>query len=992
VSYRDWLFGNDPRGFSIPSNGKKIQDNYTNYIGQIDFPLFGSQLRKYPKLNGRSFSFSFGNSHFFTPELKLGFIFAQNFSSKYKSKFTEIEKITISDEGYFEESEIGTVERGGGETRGVEEYKYSTLLSIGGEIGDHSELGYTFIDINDFESSSTEYDYEKYRKGGDDLFPGDQPGLPPVELQAGLQNYRDMTSKPTQNEFTLNMLNGKHTLNNTFFGTDLEWNIARVDTNQKEADIRNIFDYFRDEGQFVQIAKLPPVSRFNRETSQNTDIYNVKFSNSLDLSDDIIYSFNLGASGIKSERNFTQLEALVSPIGHVPSRSNYLALPAPSNLGDTTNRNFYFFDEISETQSFVEDRFANRESTLETNIDNNNNNISASNSAIIKHQLDIFDYLDSIDTAVSEWNYFAGFPGVYTNAYLNPSDLKVYDNSEFTGVGILHDIFLLDNPTFADSTLDGIFNEINQASDLLELERDDLAEEENNIIEYQANADQYALERSLIDSEMAQMRQFYSDLATLDSFVDLPNYSFNYTVGEDSSPYYLLNTPIGYGFYTTSFRADDYSTSADFLYEATGVSETDSYFFNNSFKFNQFLGNKILTISTGIRVEESKLSYKISDKRPEVEGVIQPEPISGIVTGFKPYVIDNRPIDQTDEYYYLTTSLEPEDRQFKIFLSTSSTSAKPTFREIAPFPVFNITNKSVELGNPGLMLTDALRINDPDVSDYYILTEQFAGLKYADVFSNDIRIDYYLGDDGLLSLGFFHKVVEGPIEKILARTIRGVDINTFLNNNNDADIKGIEFEFKKSFGDLSFGGNYSKIDAEVERSKYEKDAITNELSNKIFNSLIDPDAFTTGKASKRSLYNQPNYMGNFFISYYFERLGLTCSFSKNWVGEQLNRVGSVTSDGGSPDLFWDSYHSSNLVLDYQINDNWNIKLTVKDLDSSPRRMIYGENFVKQLSNQQVYQEEEEDYSSSNALGHVMSYSRKSSFPEPSFSLSISGKF
>ena len=40
-------------------------------------------------------------------------------------------------------------------------------------------------------------------------------------------------------------------------------------------------------------------------------------------------------------------------------------------------------------------------------------------------------------------------------------------------------------------------------------------------------------------------------------------------------------------------------------------------------------------------------------------------------------------------------------------------------------------------------------------------------------------------------------------------------------------------------------------------------------------------------------------MGNFFISYYFERLGLTCSFSKNWVGEQLNRVGSVTSEGGS---------------------------------------------------------------------------------------------
>ena len=158
VSYRDWLFGNDPRGFSIPSSGSEILDSYTNYVGQTDYPLFASQLRKYPKLNGKSFSFSFGNSHFFTPELKLGFLFAQNFSSKYKSKFTEIEKITISGDGYFEESEIGNVENGGGQNTGVEEYKYSSLLSVGAEIGDHSELGYTFIDINDFDLGLDEND------------------------------------------------------------------------------------------------------------------------------------------------------------------------------------------------------------------------------------------------------------------------------------------------------------------------------------------------------------------------------------------------------------------------------------------------------------------------------------------------------------------------------------------------------------------------------------------------------------------------------------------------------------------------------------------------------------------------------------------------------------------------------------------------------------------------------------------------------------------
>ncbi|MFL2835285.1 MAG: hypothetical protein ACJZ9L_03845 [Coraliomargaritaceae bacterium] len=135
-------------------------------------------------------------------------------------------------------------------------------------------------------------------------------------------------------------------------------------------------------------------------------------------------------------------------------------------------------------------------------------------------------------------------------------------------------------------------------------------------------------------------------------------------------------------------------------------------------------------------------------------------------------------------------------------------------------------------------------------------------------------------------------------------------------------------------------------------------------------------------------------MGNFFVSYYFEKLRLTCSFSKNWVGEQLYRAGSVTSDGGAPDLFWDSYDSSNLVFDYQVNDSWNIKLTVKDLDSSPRNLIYGENFVSQFTDQRVFYDKEREASpyEPETVGNISSFNRKSYSPEPSFSLSISGKF
>lgn len=1017
VSYRDWLFGNDPRGFSIPEVGNKLISNYSNTLGIIDYPLFASELRKFPKLNGKSFSFSFGNSRYLRPDLKVGMLFAQNFSSKYKSKFTEVEKISINPDGFFQVSEIGNIDNRGGVTEGVEEYKYSTLFSLGTEIGDHSKLGYTFIDIKDFESSSSEYDYRKMDDRGESLISGDP-------LIRGLQNVRDMNSSAIQKDFTLQMLNGNHTLGTLFGGSELEWNIARVDTEQREADIRNIFDYFYDYGSFLNIASLPSVSRFERETTQNTDIFNIKLSNSLEIFNNLTFSFDLGTTGSKSDRSFKQLETRLTSYSHITGEPNYVALPAPDGIKEKlpfiiTNeqgeqeeilKDKFYHENPLETQSFVENLFNERESTIE----DRNNSLNTNVLALEERKNTLNDQIEnnkqSVNSQLNGWNGYASFSGL--EVAIDPNDLLVYNTSQSNLAGISVEDYLdqlNDEGHSSYGTLNAIYAGFAGSIEAIEDDQTEIIEIDADISQINLDLVQSSEDLNLLNQERAQMRQFYTDIAALDSFVDLPNYHFNYTIGDGNSgrtsPQHILNTPLGYAFYTSSdgstLTDSQYSAKADYLYEAKGISETNSVFLNNSVKFNQFLGNKILTVSSGIRLEESKLSYKILDKRPDVPGFTQPAPTSAVIVGFAPAVIDNRPIDQSDEFYYLTASIEPEDGQFKLFFSSSLTAAKPTFREIAPFPIFNITDKSVELGNSGLMITDASLIDDPNVSQYYLLSEQFAGLRFAEVKSTDLRFDYYIGDDGLISLGFFNKIVENPIERVLARSIGGIDINTYLNNDNDAEIDGIEFEFKQSFGDLSLGGNFSKIDAEVERSKYEKDSIAETLSTlqsdletNSTNSLIDIDTFINGEASKRSLYNQPNYMGNFFVSYYFEKLRLTCSFSKNWVGEQLYRAGSVTSDGGAPDLFWDSYDSSNLVFDYQVNDSWNIKLTVKDLDSSPRNLIYGENFVSQFTDQRVFYDNLREASpyEPETLGNISSFNRKSYSPEPSFSLSISGKF
>ena len=143
--------------------------------------------------------------------------------------------------------------------------------------------------------------------------------------------------------------------------------------------------------------------------------------------------------------------------------------------------------------------------------------------------------------------------------------------------------------------------------------------------------------------------------------------------------------------------------------------------------------------------------------------------------------------------------------------SWSQTVARPSFREMGYYVSVELGSSDLVVGNPQLQLSE--------------------------VESWDLRAEYVDQETSdLVALSVFAKTIQRPIEVIVVRNPLNAErssqsalFRTFFNNPNDADLVGVEFEFRKGLGFIpldfldyfSVGGNFTYIDAEVARSKAE---------------------------------------------------------------------------------------------------------------------------------------------------------------------------
>ncbi len=213
-------------------------------------------------------------------------------------------------------------------------------------------------------------------------------------------------------------------------------------------------------------------------------------------------------------------------------------------------------------------------------------------------------------------------------------------------------------------------------------------------------------------------------------------------------------------------------------------------------------------------------------------------------------------------------------------LAYGKTLARPTYREITPISVFDVANREVLVGNPDLTLTS--------IDNY------------------DIRWEWFPNPGEVLAFSLFYKTLQDPIQKTTATANRQVQYQ----NREEGIVYGLEFEARKNLSfirsgleDFTLGGNLTLVESEVDKGPFD---------------FGDGDVQLAG---------QSPYIVNIDLSYHNPRSETTASLFYNVFGPRLFSVGQRET----PHIFEEPVDSLDFTLSQQLSENWQIKLSIKNI-------------------------------------------------------------
>jgi outer membrane receptor protein involved in Fe transport len=186
----------------------------------------------------------------------------------------------------------------------------------------------------------------------------------------------------------------------------------------------------------------------------------------------------------------------------------------------------------------------------------------------------------------------------------------------------------------------------------------------------------------------------------------------------------------------------------------------------------------------------------------------------------------------------------------------------------------------------------------------------------------------------------------------------GAQFRTFFNNPNPADVKGIEVELRKNFdwlvylggpewlNYLSIGGNYTYIDAEVDRTEAEL-----KRSETFFLTPEGVVAKFPELEPTRRLFNQPEWIANADLTFDHPDWGLKATVAYFRISDVLDAAGSASIGlsgnviGFTLDRYVDEFHElrATVAKTFELPDNFGqltFRVTGKNLTDSKRRIIY----------------------------------------------------
>lgn len=231
-------------------------------------------------------------------------------------------------------------------------------------------------------------------------------------------------------------------------------------------------------------------------------------------------------------------------------------------------------------------------------------------------------------------------------------------------------------------------------------------------------------------------------------------------------------------------------------------------------------------------------------------------------------------------------------------LAYTRTIAMPSFRELAPYASYDYQTGETEIGNTELRRT---------------------------VIDNlDARWEYYMKSGEQISIGYFFKLFNNPIE----RTFNPQSVNPELTFNNveKAMVHGIEIEIRKKLDFIGLdnfkaGGNLTLVSSTVQIEERELESIR----------AVNPSHGDT-----RQMAGQAPYIVNGMLSYDNEKHKITAAVTYNVSGEKLY----VVVKGGTPNVYEQPRHMLGFGISKELNNHFKIKFSAKNLLDSKSLKTY----------------------------------------------------
>lgn len=238
------------------------------------------------------------------------------------------------------------------------------------------------------------------------------------------------------------------------------------------------------------------------------------------------------------------------------------------------------------------------------------------------------------------------------------------------------------------------------------------------------------------------------------------------------------------------------------------------------------------------------------------------------------------------------------DSDVNVRAAYGRTIARPTLREMAPFPSYDFANSYFLIGNPNLKRT---------LVDNY-----------------DLRFEWFSRPGEILAVSGFYKSFHNPIEKAIKNDNREIQFQ----NVGEATVFGAEFEARlrldhlhASLASFEIGGNFSMVHSRVDIPEFELLVLRQS----------DPNADDT-----RPLQGQSPYVLNLNLGYENSDNGLMANLHYNVFGERLSEV----SKGGTPDIYEQPFNSLDLNTSYRVLGDLKVKFAAKNLLDAKMKKVH----------------------------------------------------